>query len=411
MHYKQQHIYVGLDLHKESHTAVIINCWNEKLGEIQIDNKPSAFPELMKKVKKYCKKGLSPIYGLEDVGGHGRSLAVFLIEHKQIVKEVNAALAYSLRISRPTIHKSDSWDAECIAKTLLDNLDKLPDANPQDLYWTIAQVVIRRKSLVKVMTILINKLHNQLSYAYPSYKKFFSEVEGKTALLFWEKYPSPHHLEDVTIEKLEEFLRKASNNFLSKPKAEQMLELIEQDGNTKREYQDNRDFLIRSIIRDIQFKKQEIGYLNAELKTLIKVPGHKLESMPGIDTVTAASLLAEIGDIKRFSSADKLASFAGVSPVNFSSGGKGKNKKSTQGNRELYTIFYFLAVRQIQTTRNTKQPRNPVFHAYYNRKVSEGKTKGQAIICIMRKLVNIIYGMMKNKTEYVMPAIPKKDAV
>jgi hypothetical protein len=45
--------------------------------------------------------------------------------------------------------------------------------------------------------------------------------------------------------------------------------------------------------------------------------------------------------------------------------------------------------------------------------MSEGKTKGQAIICIMRmrRLVNIIYGMIKNKTEYVMPAIPQKDEV
>lgn len=55
-HYKQKHIYVGLDLHKAHHTAVIIDCWNTKLGEIQIDNKPSAFDDLMKFVKKHTKK-------------------------------------------------------------------------------------------------------------------------------------------------------------------------------------------------------------------------------------------------------------------------------------------------------------------------------------------------------------------
>jgi len=59
MHYKMRHVYVGLDLHKAHHTAVIINCWNERLGEIQIENKPSAFDELMKFVKKHTPK--SPV--------------------------------------------------------------------------------------------------------------------------------------------------------------------------------------------------------------------------------------------------------------------------------------------------------------------------------------------------------------
>jgi len=52
-----------------------------------------------------------------------------------------------------------------------------------------------------------------------------------------------------------------------------------------------------------------------------------------------------------------------------------------------------------------------LFYSYYTRKVAEGKTKGQALICVMRRLVNIIYSMMKNKTEYMQPAIPEKEAV
>lgn len=410
MHYKEKFIYVGVDLHKDTHTAVIINCWHEKLGEIQFANKPSAFAELIKAVKMHSKR-LTPVYGLEDVGGHGRSLAVYLTEQNQRVKEVNAALAHSLRVSRPTIHKSDSWDAECIANTLLDKLDTLPDANPQDLYWTIGQLVLRRRALVKAIIIITNQLHGQLTCAYPSYKQFFSEVDGKTALLFWEKYPAPHHLAGVTTDELTVFLRGCSNNACSTRKAKQILELIEKDGDTKRDYQISRDFLVRSIVRDIQFKKQEIGCVEAELKTVMAELDYKLETMPGISTVTAAELVTEIGDIRRFSSADKLARFAGIAPVSFGSGGKSKNIKSKQGNRELHSIIYFLAVRQIGVDRTTKNPRNEAFYSYYTRKVAEGKTKGQALICVMRRLVNIIYGMMKNKTEYMLPAIPEKEAV
>lgn len=107
VHYKQKHVYVGIDLHKETHTAVVIDCWNKKLAEVQVSNRPTAFPTLLEKVRRVA-RGLQPVFGLEDVGGYGRSLAVFLLEKGQAVKEVNAALSYAQRISNPTTQKSDS---------------------------------------------------------------------------------------------------------------------------------------------------------------------------------------------------------------------------------------------------------------------------------------------------------------
>ena len=401
MHKKQNHVYVGLDLHKDTHTAVIIDCWDEKIDSITIENKPSDFTQLMNKVNKIAGK-LTPVYGLEDVHGYGRSLAVFLIEKGMIVKEVNSALSFMERMSYPTTKKSDDWDAKCIASVLLRKLDTLPDANPQDLYWTIKMMVNRRDAIVKSITTLTNQLHEQLNYNYPSYKKFFSDVNSKTALAFYEEYPSPKHLKGVTDEDLAEFLRKPSHNSCSTRKAKEILDIVESDGDTTREYQESRDFIIQSIVRDIAFKSEEIKRVETEMRKLLKLLDLKLETIPGIDTVTAIALVAHIGDIKRFRNADKLAKFSGIAPVNFSSAGKGKDKKSKQGNRELYGVFYFLAVQQIQISKKGT-PRNPVFLEYYKRKVSEGKTKIQALVCVMRRLNNIIYGMMKNKTEYILP--------
>lgn len=82
-----------ITLHKANHTAVIINCWNTKLGEIQIEI-PSAFDDLMRFVKKHTPKEMTPVYGLKDTGRNGRALAVHFVEKKQIVKEVNSALSY-----------------------------------------------------------------------------------------------------------------------------------------------------------------------------------------------------------------------------------------------------------------------------------------------------------------------------
>jgi transposase len=409
-HYKQNYVYVGIDLHKGSHTAVVIDCWNEKLFEITIENKPSAFPSLVEEIEKHS-DGLKVIYGLEDVGGYGRSLAVFLLENGQWVKEVNSALSHAQRKSYPTTQKSDSWDAYCVACVLLAQLNNLPDANPQDFYWTLDQLVNRRHALVKAAGTLMNQLHIQLAHHYPSYRKFFSDVDGKTALAFWEQYPSPKLLEYVTLDELTMFLRKASRNSCSTRKATEILTLVREDGDTKRAYQETRDFIVKSIVRDIKFKKQEIEQVEKELEHIINLLGYKLDTMPGIDIVTTCALVSQIGDISRFTSADKLARFAGIAPVNFSSAGKGKDQKSKQGNRELHGIFYFLAVQQVQTVKGTGAPRNPVFYEYYQRKISEGKTKVQALVCIMRRLVKIIYSMMKNKTEYILPALPEKQAV
>ena len=49
---KENYIYVGIDLHKETHTAVMIDCYNQKLGEITFPNRPADFPKLVAKVKK-----------------------------------------------------------------------------------------------------------------------------------------------------------------------------------------------------------------------------------------------------------------------------------------------------------------------------------------------------------------------
>lgn len=411
MHNRQNYLYVGVDLHKEHHTAVIINCWQEKLGEIQFENKPSTFSEFLLEVETYVSNGLSVVFGLEDVGGYGRALAKYLVDHEQVVKEVNPALSFLERKSQVMIQKNDSWDAECVARILVNKFNQLPDAKPNDLFWSIQQLVSGRNALVKAQSALKNQLHIQLNHHYPSYKKFFSELDGKTALAFWQQYPSPSCLEGTNIKRLTAFLLDVSNNTCSVKKASEILKLVKEDGHTMKEYQETRDFLVRSIVRDIEFKKTEMKYIERELKQLVKLLDYQLETMPGIELVTASALIAEIGDVRRFPNANKLARFAGIAPVYFGSGGKGKTHKSKQGNRALHAVFYNLAVQQVQVAKGSKMPRNPVFHTYYQKKLKEGKTKGQALVCIMRRLVNIVYGMMKYKTAYELPIVEEKEVV
>ena len=68
------------------------------------------------------------------------------------------------------------------------------------------------------------------------------------------------------------------------------------------------------------YLKQEMKYIERELKQLMNVLDYQLDTMPGIELVTASALIAEIGDVRRFPNANKLARFAGIAPVYFGSG-------------------------------------------------------------------------------------------
>lgn len=239
-------------------------------------------------------------------------------------------------------------------------------------------------------------------YNYPQYKKFFCELSRETALFFWETYPSPMCLKGITAEELGKQLRERSHNAVSVKRAEKILALAAEDEGIKQEYQAERDFIIKSIVKEIRQKKEAIAEINVELEKMIPLTGYKLQSMPGIDLNTACHIIAEVGDITRFSNSDKLARFAGTAPVMFSSAGKGKEQRFRQGNRRMNAILYFLAVQQVQLHAVSKKPRNPAFRAYFEKKLKEGKTKPQVLTSITRRLVRILYNMMKHKTEYRM---------
>lgn len=72
-----------------------------------------------------------------------------------------------------------------------------------------------------------------------------------------------------------------------------------------------------------------------------------------------------------------------------------------QENRRSQAIFYVLAIQMVQVA-PSRTPRNAVFREYFLKKLEEGQNKPQALICIARRSVNIVYGMLKNHTEYRM---------
>jgi hypothetical protein len=279
-------------------------------------------------------------------------------------------------------------------------LDELPDVDPDDSFWAISQLTKRRAALVKVNVGLKNQLQSHIIHHYPSYKKYFNLFDCKTALAFWENYPSPQALKNITPEALGAFLYEHSHRFYSVDKAKEILACIANDGDTQNSQQDNRDFIVKSIVRQIKYTKELIAEIENKTAAMLPSFGYKLESMKGISTIMAAEFISEIGDIQRFSSPDKLAKYSGIAPVSYSSGQTDRLLSNRLGDRRLHQLFFLLAV---TVTSGKQKPNNEIFYKYYKKKLSEGKTTKQALKAVMRRLVNIIYHMMKDKTEYRQP--------
>ena len=404
-HPKMKYTYVGIDSHKDTHTAVFLDCFFDKLGEITFNNLPSAFCEFLSEASKLKMDGTEFLFGLEDTGSFGRTLTGFLTDNCQKVKQVNSVLIARERKNQNITQKTDSIDAECAARVLLSKFGELPDADPNDKYWILRTLVVRRDQTVRNNTRSKMILHNLLTQNYPNYRKFFVGTFGKAAIAFFKQYPSPAALKGVTVKELANLLHEESHATFGVEKAEFILNSLE---DTSVEFQEFRDEAVRSAIRQMEFNLAEMERVEILMAQYLENFDCTLMSMTGIDVVSACQLMSCIGDVKRFPTPAKLARYSGIAPVTRASGQKDKQFSNLRGNRELNSIFYALAVRLTSPVGPNSKIVNPFFYDYFHRKMSEGKTKRQALKCVQRRLVNIIWTMLTNNEEYVNPPVLDK---
>ena len=123
----------------------------------------------------------------------------------------------------------------------------------------------------------------------------------------------------------------------------------------------------------------------------------RLLTIPGVGPATAATLMAEIGDIFRFEDFDALLAYAGVHPAERSSGTKGARPEtswhmSKAGNSHLRAAAYRIAVVGVR--------HKPVIQNHYARKRNAGKTPMNALGHCMRKALSIVWGVCRNGTDF-----------
>lgn len=314
------------------------------------------------------------ILGLEDSNGNGEIIGRFLINSGYLVYGINPCLTAQRR--ERTIHrdKSDVKDALLVAKTLISELDNLPQIKVNEQIRTaegLKGVVDDYDALVKTQTQLKNQLHRVLYQEYGTeYQRLFKDPFSKKALKYW-------------LNKNERAYKNSLDPNPGLAVAPSQLENI-------------RKLRIRQKVEQLIFLKERMKCsVNVMKKLFFCLPYQNLLTLPGCGILLASRIAGEIKDINRFGSSSKLAKYSGMSPKENSSGRSKRYKRSKSGNRQLNKAFYRIALSQIGSLANNNQ-----FIGYYKHKLKEGKNKKQALRLLARKNVDIIYAMMRDKSVY-----------
>jgi transposase len=147
--------------------------------------------------------------------------------------------------------------------------------------------------------------------------------------------------------------------------------------------------LARELVSNCRSLNRAIAELDQELGQRVKTNAPGLLELPGCAAVTAAKLLAEIGPIDRFKSDAQLARHSGVAPLEASSVRIQRHRLDRGGNRQLNAALYRIAITQARI--------HPGARDYLERKRAEGKSRREAVRCLKRLLVRVIFNTLKTR--------------
>jgi transposase len=193
------------------------------------------------------------------------------------------------------------------------------------------------------------------------------------------------------------------------PEIKQLRQLVRRLDDLQTTYQQEHNRLFSGVsdpwvLKDIQehilYLQQAIKSAKAAIQQLIgaypelKHNQNLLQTIPGIGLLTAARLLAEIGDITSFENAPQLAAFAGLNPKGMRSGTSvyKKTRISKEGRAFLRFILYMPAIVAIKC--------NPIIHAFCQRLALNGLSKMAIVAAAMRKLLHLVFGILKTQKPF-----------
>jgi len=141
--------------------------------------------------------------------------------------------------------------------------------------------------------------------------------------------------------------------------------------------------LARQLLQHIRHLTCQASDVHTQISRLVTTVAPHLLSIPGCGPLTAAKLVGETADIRRFPTPDKFAMWAGVAPIPVWSGNTPHHRLNRGGNRQANCALYRIAITQLRI--------HPPAQDYLKRRLAQGNTKPEAIRALKRHLANSIY--------------------
>jgi transposase len=327
---------IGIDPHKATHTAVAICGDEHEVANVTVRATCHQVSKLLSWAEPFEKR----TWAIESAAGLGYLLAQQLVDAGEFVLDVPPTLAARVRVlSSGRSDKNDPNDALSIAIAALRSggLRTVEPANHSEILRLLAK---RNHDLGRLRVKVVCRLHAALADLTPggiAKELYASDAQGL----------------------LEAFEPVTAIQYMRRDLA---LELLD----------------------DVRRLDTQIKASHQRIRTAIRASKTSLTDLYGVGPILACTLIGYAGDVHRFANRDHFASYAGVAPIEHSSGGRITHRLSRRGNRKLNNAIHTVAICQIRQSGSEGR-------AYFDRKVAEGKTKMEALRSLKRQVSNAVY--------------------
>jgi len=335
-------VVIAVDPHKASWTAAAVDAALQPLEVIRVAVSAEGYRQL----RRFARRWSDSSWAIEGAAGLGAPLTQRLHADGIDVTDVPAKLAARVRVlSTGHGRKTDEADAISVGIAAL-TASRLNTASVDAAITALRAVVEHRDDLVKTRTQTVNRLHVLLTNLTPA---------GATR--------------GLTADRAAEILRQI------RPREPAVKTLRS---------------LAVDLVAEIRQLDRRIAKAAVDITAAVESSGSTLTELSGIGTLNAAKILARVGTIQRFRSADAFASYTGTAPIAASSGDVTRHRLSRAGDRQLNCCLHTMAITQIS--------RDTPGRAYYRRKRAAGKSHREALRCLKRRLSDAVYRQLIRDT-------------
>lgn len=396
---------VGVDVAKEEQWARVVDYRGVEIGKaLRFKNNRQGFESIVTKIREISKlKTLKyPIeqvmIGMEPTGHYWKALANYLMKTEFRVICVNphhTKKAKELDDNSPT--KSDKKDALTIARLVKDGRFFEPYL-PKEEYGELRGLSNARGSALKRSNAVKNTIIAILDEYFPEISTVFKNpLKSKACRQLLKSCPFPALIMAMGEEAVLAEIKKAVKKTVGIKRVRQLMCASETSIGV--------DYGLRAaktrlccLIDELELIEKQLSQIELAMEKELHNTGYaaQLLGIKGIGVVTAASFLGETGDPLRFQNARQIANYAGYNLVEDSSG---KSKSGTciskRGRKQLRSLLYQMAFTMVGQNAEMKE-----LYRYLTNRRNNPLKKKQALVVVAKKIVTVIYALMKKQETY-----------